>query len=222
MQGRRVMAAKAARLLVRLRRAQAGVAMVEFALAAPLVLLAILGGLEIANYALAQFRVSQMAMTVADNAGRVPTTIDETDVFQTFAGANIIGKALDFENRGRIVLSSVEDNDQSGGSSGQYIRWQRCFGKLDVKPRYGFEGAGKTSSELADGIGAPYHRIKAVPNTAMMFVEVTYKYQPLFSGAYAYKMGDTIRYETAFNVRGRQNQAITNTTGRQPQICKQV
>ena len=42
-----------------------------------------------------------------------------------------------------------------------------------------------------------------------MFVEVTYDYQPLVSTGFFDP--PTIRYESAFNVRGRQNNEISNT-----------
>jgi len=43
-----------------------------------------------------------------------------------------------------------------------------------------------------------------------MFVEVTYHYEPVFFTGIEGIAGD-IRYESAFNVRERTNQNITNT-----------
>ena len=53
--------------------------------------------------------------------------------------------------------------------------------------------------------------------TAVMFVEVTYDYQPLVSTGFF--TAPTIRYESAFNVRGRQNNAISNTQGLTVKSC---
>lgn len=199
--------------------ATAGVAMVEFALMAPLLMFVLVAGLEVANYALVLLKVSQIAMTVADNAGRIPTGIDESDVAQTFEGANILGKSINFKTRGRIVLSSLEENGQTGSKKGQYIRWQRCYGSLTaIAPSYGLEGAGRTSSTLAAGMGPTGKKIKSSPNTAVMFVEVTYQYQPLFGSAWM-NLNGNIRYESAFNVRGRVNQAISNTKNMTKQTC---
>ena len=85
-------------------------AMVEFAFAAPIFLTLVLTGLELSNLALAHLRVSQMAMTVADNAGRVTSGIDEANIIETFTGAQAIAEGLDFTANGRIVLSSLENN----------------------------------------------------------------------------------------------------------------
>lgn len=204
--------------LTRLRRDERGVAFIEFALAAPVLAFLILGGLELVNYGLALLKVNQIATTVADNAGRVTTGIDEANVYEVFAGANLIGQSMSFEKHGRIVLSSLQDNELTGTDHGQMINWQRCLGDLNVAPAYGTEGTGKTDSTLADGMGAAGNKIISDPGTAVMFVEVTYDYQPLLSTKII-PLAGTIRRETAFNVRGRQNNNISNSESLATKSC---
>lgn len=193
-----------------LKADERGVAFVEFALAAPLLLFATLGGLELANYALTHLKVNQIAMTVADNAGRVTTGIDEANLYEVFAGAEVIGESIDFEANGRIVLSSLQDNGRTGNRHGQTINWQRCWGDLPVDPAYGEEGDGRNDATLEQGMGPPGNRIRSIPDTAVMFAEVTYEYQPLIS-ATVVPLSGTIRHESAFNVRDRRNNDISNT-----------
>lgn len=195
-----------------------GVAMVEFALGVPILLFMLLGGLELTNLMLTHMRISQIALTVADNAGRVRTGIDESNIYEVFAGANLVGQDLEFENRGRVVLSSLEPNGRSGTRAGQRITWQRCFGGLAVAPRYGLQGAGATDASLAAGMGPAGNRITAANATAVMFVEVSYDYRPVILESFQGVIG-TIRYESAFNVRERTNQAITNTQGLSVRSC---
>lgn len=185
--------------------------MVEFAIALPFLLLMFLGAAEVVNYVLANMTVSRIGMTVADNAGRVMTKIDETDIVETFAGASELGRDLDIANNGRIVLSSLVANGQTqANKKGQAINWQRCWGELDVDPAYGHEGTGKHNNSLKDGIGPAGSKITAAPGTAVMFVEISYEYEPIIYGSV---IGNRmIRYETAFNVRGRLDQDITNTS----------
>ncbi|XUU60463.1 TadE/TadG family type IV pilus assembly protein [Erythrobacter sp. HA6-11] len=196
------------KFLKRLQDAREGVAMVEFGLVAPILLLMILGGLEVVNYALSHMRISQMAMTVADNAGRVPTSIDEANIYEVFAGAQVIGEPLEFKQNGRLILSSVQLNNGKGNKKGQMINWQRCWGDLAVAPAYGKQNKGRNDNSLKDGVGKPGKRIGALKGTAVMFVEVTYDYQPLVAGDWI--PTQQIKYESAFNVRGRQNLNITN------------
>lgn len=188
-----------------------GAAVVEFAFVVPVLLVLILTGLELSNFALANMRVNQIAMTVADDAGRIQTSVDEANIHEVFAGAKVLGEEMDFENHGRVVLSSLQDNRGNGANRGQMIHWQRCWGDLAVAPAYGTEGKGRNDSSLANGMGKGASRITAADNTAVMFVEVTYRYQPLVGPNWIAQR--EIRHESAFNVRGRQNQNIGNAHG---------
>ncbi len=211
------MIARARNTLRRLWRDETGVAFIEFAYAAPVFLVLVLVGLEVANLALAHMRVSHLAMTVADNAGRTMSGVDEAHIYEVFAGAATIGDGIDFEKNGRVVLSSLEDNGLNGSNAGQKITWQRCWGDLDVDPAYGVEGDGAADSSLPDGLGPDGNEIAALPDTAVMFVEVTYDYQPLVGTGWF--TPPQIRYESAFNVRGRLNNNITNTQGLDQLVC---
>lgn len=181
----------------------------EMAFTFPILLLMIFGGLEIAQMAMTHMRLSQIAISVADNAGRVRTGIDESNIYEVFSGGNLIGKALSFEEKGRIVLSSLEPNGKPDSREGQTINWQRCFGSLDVSSRYGAEGDGANDNSLEEGLGKDGNKIQSADGTAVMFVEVTYHYTPLVSGIPGWGP-QLIRYESAFNVRERTNQDITN------------
>ena len=185
-----------------------GVAMVEFAMVAPVLLILILGGLELSNFALAHMRINQIAMTVADNAGRIPTSVDEANIYEVFAGAEVLGDNLQFEENGRVVLSSLQDNKGYGADKGQMIHWQRCWGELDIAPAYGEQGKGRNDNSLSNGMGKGADKMTAANNTAVMFVEVTYDYQPLVGPNWI--AARRIRHESAFNVRARQNQDIGN------------
>jgi len=196
------------RPLAELARADDGVALIEFAFVAPILLLLIVSALELANFGLAHLRVSQIAMTVADNAGREAIGIDEANVYEVFAGAEVIGDPIDFEAKGRVILSSLEHNNRNGSDAGQFVRWQRCFGDLQAAPSYAVEGDGQFDGSLADGLGAGSHRIASQRGTAVMFVEAVYDYTPLIASDLV--APSQIRYESAFNVRGRENQVITN------------
>lgn len=202
--------------VARLRGCRSGVSIVEFALALPVVMGVAVGGLECANVALAHLRISQIATTTADTSARILTQMDETDIEEVFAGVDVMGNRINFATNGRVVLSSLEPNGQSGGNAGQKITWQRCYGSLSVAPSYGRQGAGATNATLAQGMGPTGRKITAGTNSNVMFVEVTYDYQPLI---YDFLNVGNIRYEAAFNVRERTSYGITNTTSRTARTC---
>lgn len=196
-----------ARILRALRRDRRGIALTEFAITLPVVLIVGLTGIEVANFAIANLRVSQIAMVTADNAGRVRTTIDEADINEIMIGARLVGKGIKFADNGRIILSDLEQSTTN--SNRQWIRWQRCSGKKIASSTFGTPTTMAAATMTA--MGPTGNQIKALSGTAVMFVEVVYDYQPIvlrrLLGA------RVISYTSAFNVRQRTDQVLKNAAG---------
>ncbi|WP_267414411.1 TadE/TadG family type IV pilus assembly protein [Sphingomonas sp. GC_Shp_4] len=216
---------------------RSGLALVEFAFALPLLLILGLGGIETAHFMSASLRLSQIAMTVADNAGRVRTSIDEADINELMVGAKKIGEPISFSTSGRIILSDLEQRTNvTGGATTvttdnpngyrQWIRWQRCAGALNVTSSYGvpLNSSGTAVTNLDDstntdhgavetkslilGMGSSTNMIAASTGTAVMVAEVAYTYQPVTPiGLFK---GWTIRRLQAFNVRQRTDYVVRN------------
>lgn len=190
-------------LLRRLRRHTSGVAATEFALALPLLMIAGTWGIETANLAITNMRVSQLAMQIADNASRIGDTstltdhkIYESDVNDLLLGANVMGgDSIDLFEHGRVIISSLEV--VPGTEDQQYIHWQRCKGKKSFSSTYGAEGKGLDGS--LTGMGPAGEEITAMQDDAVIFVEVSYDYQPLIASAFA--SNRVITATAAFNVR---------------------
>ena len=129
-----------------LRCDRSGVALTEFALSLPLLLVAGLGGVETANLAVTTLRVNQVAMQIADNASRIGDTssledrrIYESDINDLLLGSNIqAGQSIDLYNHGRTIVSSLEV--APGTDDQQYIHWQRCKGTKAHMSSYGVQG----------------------------------------------------------------------------------
>lgn len=203
-------------LLSRLAHSRSGVAYVEFAYTLPVMIAVGCGGVEATNLAMAHMQISQLAISMADNTSRIGqdgllSTVQfrEIDVVDSFAAAVKQAGKKDIVNKGRIILSSLERNS----SGGQWIHWQRCMGKLKVsgstvqsdygtKGSYGTQGTGATGTSFA-GMGSAANRIQAPAGNSVMFVEVTYQYEPLISSSF---FGTPlIRYEAAFIVRDKRD-----------------
>ncbi|QJB70614.1 pilus assembly protein [Parasphingorhabdus halotolerans] len=186
-----------------------GLALIEFAYTAPIMLGIGLTGMETANLAVAHLQISQIAMLVADNASRARESIDEADIREIFTGADLTGDAIDFSPNARIILSSVEANGYTDSRKGQWIRWQRCYGgNTKFSSSYGNEGDGRYNSSLAAGIGPTGKKISATGSTGVNFAEVVYDYKPLISGKIFGKK--VIRYESAFVARERDDHELKN------------
>ena len=190
-----------------LLRGESGVSAVEFALSLP-VLLAIGGyGVEVANLALTQLRVSQAALYLADTASRVGLTsalttkqLRESDINDVYFGLAKQGEPIKLTTYGRITLSSLE-----GRADGtQWLHWQRCIG-ANNKAGYGSNWdagtgtAGVTVTSMGDS-GAP---VKAPANSGVMFVEINYDYRPLFGTTYV--AAQKIRYTASYIIRDQRD-----------------
>lgn len=185
----------------RLARNIRATVLIEMAFAIPFLVLVGFAGLEIANLALTHTRISQIGLNTADNASRIAAgsnlslpPIREIDINELFIGAEKQADALDFKRHGRIILSSLERNKDGG----QWIHWQRCYGDLAVSSAYGAQGTGKTGTSFP-GMGLKGKEVTAAAGTAVMFVEISYDYQPLLYGKW---LGPRrISTTAAFNIR---------------------
>ena len=200
-------------LLQRLREDTRAVVLIEFAYSLPILMLLAFSAIEATSLAIANMRVSQITMTVADNLSRAMQTVPvqdpelrEVDINDALLGAKIQGGAsVPILTKGRIVISSL--NRRTDGN--QQILWQRCKGELQgAESRYGVQGDRQGVKAGFTGMGTGTV-IQAPAGSDVIFAEVTYKYQPLV-GSWA--LGNfTIRREAAFLVRDTRKQiAPTN------------
>ena len=201
--------------LRRLRRDTTALAMLEFALSLPAVLMVGLYGVESANLALTNLRVSQMALNLADNASRVGVAstlsvqqLREVDINDALQAVRLQGGNIGLLKNGRVTLSSLEE---SGGQ--QRIHWQRCLG---LKKGAGYDSSYGTTpitagvdatpanaGTVVDGMGETGSKVTAPPSSGVMFVEINYDYQPLVSG-WLLKTG-RLHYTASFVVRDRRD-----------------
>ena len=186
-----------------LRRSCSGVAMTEFAMGAPFLLMAGLWGTEMANYALVNMKIGQLAVHIADNASRIGDTsmlqdrkIYEADINDVIYGAHMqAGPGINLYDNGRVIISSLEVKASAAGGAGQqYIHWQRCRGKKMSTSSYGKQG-----DVLTAGMGPAGQEVLAMDGDAVIFVQISYTYQPLISAQF---MGSLDMHSiAAFNVR---------------------
>jgi len=180
---------------------RSGVAMIEFAFTAPLILGLGMLGTETAYLVITHLKVSQVAMQVADNASRVGSTdvvaarrVFESDINETLVGAEKLAEGIGIFQQGRVIISSLQQN----ADDGQWIAWQRCRGTMQWPSSFGEEGDGANGRGFP-GMGQPGREITASPGTAVMFVEVAYTYDALTP----FEIFDNrvITYTAAFNIR---------------------
>ncbi len=163
------------RLLARDTR---GLALIEFALLAPMLIAMILSGFELGNYALANNRVQRLAAMTADlvaqsGTGKIGAT--EAQVYDLFNAIDLTAKPFDLRDHGRVIITAVKGTDNNNdGVVENRILWQR------------FDGAYTAATpNLGCNLTTAF---ATLPNSRMLpldeilfHVQVTYNYQPIFS-----------------------------------------
>lgn len=176
-----------------------GLATIEFAICAPVLMMAGGYGIELANYSIVSLRVSQAALNLADNGSRVGSMnslsivqLRESDINDVLRAIRLQGDSIGLTTYGRVTLSSVENIQQSYDSAPvQRIHWQRCIGLRSganydssygaTQPTDGTTAASSTAgTTIAAGIGDPGYKVNAPSGSGLIFVEINYDYQPLF------------------------------------------
>lgn len=209
---RKIFAVRIGRRAAALRDSRSGVAMTEFALILPILMAFGMYGLEIAYMASIDMQVSQLAVSVADNASRMEQTnnsgvtpsVTEADIDSVMDGAISQGSSFNLGTNGRIILTSLE---KDATTSKQYIHWQRCRGSLAKSSAYGNQTNknGLTGTPLT-GMGPPGKKITAATGSAVMYAEVYYRYDGIFGDMFV--KNKTFKGEAAFLIRD-----IRNVTG---------
>ena len=187
----------------RLWRDRRGLAFIEFALMLPIMILVIMGGLEVMNFAMTHQKINRMAMTAADLTARNRKRIDEADMAVIMQGALMASGLNDFDAQGKLIVSSITRNT---ADTGQWIRWQRCQGsRLTTRSHYGEEGAGETDASLG-----PLNGISLPDSVNIIYAEATYRYRPRYA-PWLLSPRD-IYYQATYVAREMPLNSLTNTT----------
>jgi Flp pilus assembly protein TadG len=198
----------------KLRDDNSGLALAEFGYSLPL-LLGLTGyGLEMANLANANMRVSQAANSLADNVSRVglesalaKTQLRESDINDGLVGVARQSGTMDIGTRGRVIVSSLERNT----SGGQWIRWQRCLGTRNYNSSFGNAGDGATGTSFP-GMGPATARVTSPDaESAVIFVEIIYDYKSIFSTIFVNNR--QIKFHASYIVRDKRDLAISDRAG---------
>ncbi len=108
--------------LLKLLRDRSGAAMVELAAAAPVLMLLVLAGTEIARFSLLNQKLDRVASSIGDLVAQAES-LTAAQLDQLFAASTPVAWPFDFPVEGRVIISAVVDN---GGAP--RINWQRGGG----------------------------------------------------------------------------------------------
>ena len=152
----------------RFARDQHGVAAMEFALCAPLLMTLFVGGYEISRYLIVTLKVEKTAFTVADVVSQ-SSALTLSEMNQYVSAATQIMLPYSFAADGRVIVSSVY---QTGTTPPSTVRWQYSGGGSLVR-----------SSQVGNVNGAASlpTGMTLADRENVIVAEVFYRYQPYFT-----------------------------------------
>jgi TadE-like protein len=107
----------------RLARCRAGNVAVEFALAAPVLIMLMLASAELARFVILHQKMDRVATTISDLVSRAET-INESELEDIFTAAGEVAFPFDLADLGLVIVSSVTNPD----GNGPIVAWQRSGG----------------------------------------------------------------------------------------------
>lgn len=144
-----------------------GVAAVEFALTASLLVTMLMGGMEASRAILITQKAEKLASTVGDTVAS-EQSVSQSELNQLFAATTDIMKPYTFGTNGVIIISSVY---RAAGSTAVTVNWQRPGGgTLSRTSAIGVEGGAAT---LPTGFTLDERE-------NVIIAEVYYSYTPMF------------------------------------------
>jgi Flp pilus assembly protein TadG len=165
-----------------LRDDKSGLALIEFAYSLTFLIPMVAYAGELANYATVKMRISQVALHIADNGSRIgegsllsAKRVNEAQINDLLTGAGLQAGGLSLYTNGRVYVSSVEPVAKPNTTNRFKISWQRCRGSASYASNYGVAGTTNLT-----GIGPTGRQAVAPDDGAVMFAQVSYRYQPLF------------------------------------------
>lgn len=146
-------------------RSESGIAAVEFALIAPVMMLLFLGGVEMARYILIHQKIDRAANTIADNIAQMEA-VTTGDLNILFAAANDLVRPYDMQTNGEIIISSVTKT----GTNNPLVVWQ--YRSNTVPSKTSHIGAVNGTATLPNGFTMQ-------ANDDLIVAEVFYDFTPM-------------------------------------------
>ncbi len=168
-----------------------GLAMVEFALILPVMVLLTAGSFEVARYALITQKLDRIVATMSDLIARADETMSAAEVANLLLSAEHLAKPFDFNSDGMVILTSVVgragqapliiSQRTQGSVSGATSSIGADGGDATLPPSFVDVGSGET---LADG-------------ESVIVAEIIYEYSPYLLDSLGF-FNDQIFYRDAY------------------------
>jgi len=161
------------RNMLRFKRDQEGIALVEFALSIPLLLALLMGAIEVTRYILIEQKVEKVAVTISDVVAQ-GTTISNSQLGIIIDAASQVMLPYSFGSNGYVIITSVTQTGAPGVNNPPMVNWQ-------------YNGGGTLKPVPSSTIGTPNNAANLPVGFTMadkdniIITEAFYNYTPLLA-----------------------------------------
>lgn len=192
-----------------IRNNQKGVALTEFAVAAPILAILLMGTIDLAVFLAAHQRISRSAYTMSNLMTQMDEGLSESQVSDMMLALDQVSRPFNISDDGVATVTAIigEGTDGSAPDSLE-IAWKRCYGANSSETKFG-----ATGSTVPDGV-IPDNMI-ATTSQIVVVTEVSYDFEPILGFL---PLEGAIEYESYFRPRRGTIENIVND-GSAPSAC---
>ena len=197
------------RLAKSLKERQEGIALIEFALAAPVLSLLLLGCVDLTVYLVAHQRIARSSYTMSNLITQMDDGLTESQVSDMMLALDQVSKPFDISTDGIATITAIIGNGVDGSAPNNYtVAWQRCYGSGTPSSTYGDEGDAVAQADFPED---------SIVTTGQILVvaEVDYTYTPIIGFL---PLDGVITYKSYFRPRRGTIENIT-ADGSPAQVC---
>jgi Flp pilus assembly protein TadG len=157
----------------RLRKNEKGVAMIEFAMALPVLTILLLGCIDLAVYLVAHQRIARSAYTMSNLMTQMDQGLTEAQVGDMMLALDQVSKPFDIATDGVATITAIIGNGVDGAPATSYsVAWQRCYGANASGSEFGSSGASVSAADIPENTIVTTSQILVV-------TEIEYTYEPI-------------------------------------------
>lgn len=157
----------------RLEKNENGVAMIEFAIALPVLTVLLLGCIDLAVYLVAHQRIARSAYTMSNLMTQMDQGLSEAQVGDMMLALDQVSSPFDISSDGVATITAIIGEGVDGADATSYsVAWQRCYGANASGSKYGGSGTAVTTGDI------PASTI-VTTSQILVVTEVEYTYEPI-------------------------------------------
>ena len=197
------------KLAAKLKADQKGIALIEFAIAAPVLAALLMACVDLSIYLVAHQRIARAAYTMSNLMTQMDQGLSEAQVSDMMLALNRVSSPFDIATDGVATITAIIGEGVDGAPATSYsVAWQRCYGAHTSGSDFGDGGSNVAEGDL------PANTI-VTTSQILVVTEIEYTFEPILGFL---PLDGQIEYNAYFRPRRGTIENIVND-GSAPNTC---